>query len=455
MKKYLLWSVSLLMAAAVATSCSKDKTDGPPKGPDSEGNAQLVIMQKSGTATRAADPNNMETPTSAESALATELAVYVFNEDDDLLEYGKGDMTYTGTGPYVTSTFRLTTGPKQFYVFSNTPDLDGLWGQKYEDFEKQILDITFTGNLPSNIATNNEFAIGTLWRPLEPKVVELPTAPAPVFNVNLNIGRLASKITLETVTLGAATIEGRLPGTIVAGSPAWTLRAAPNKMYYVGQYDHNSVPEVPFVRNMPYVSAVHTEAPVSTGTTQNPVFVHYANNANTLGASLYAVENTSERKDDAWAASDAGHLYYGNTTHIQMSFVYTPVPAEIYQADNTTGGSITGTAFWTATFNGERRLYGVDPSAITGVTEVWSHPDGRMYYNFPIRDRDEDGVDKQCRILRNHSYRVAVDRVLNYGRNEENKDVPPTTPIDEEDETDVHVTVEVLDWYLINQSEPL
>ena len=71
-----------------------------------------------------------------------------------------------------------------------------------------------------------------------------------------------------------------------------------------------------------------------------------------------------------------------------------------------------------------------------------------MYYHFPVRDLAEAELEKQCCVIRNHSYQVSILAIRNYGTGNEKE--PEEKPIDPS-ESSVEVEINVLDWYLITQ----
>lgn len=439
--KYLLMAVLVTVGF---TSCNNDndvEDNGGQLVKGKETYAQLRIVQDS-PATYGTTAE--EAPiTAVETDLATTLAVYIFDENG-ILEYVNSSLNVTSQ---ITDAFKITSGFKYFYVFSNNPAItDPVAGTHRTAFEQQVKDVTFASNNTS-ITQNNQFFIGTLWGKLTEVKGDKPAGTTET--ISLQIGRVGAKVALTEVKNDA---RGNLKGDFDNNAAEYRLRATPKKYYLVGQYSVAMPPADGAV----VVSAVHNEgpsdpAPGAGPKDPNPVFVDYtwANATNIGGANqkyYYAIENTTAKH------ATTNEIYFGNTSYLQLKVKYTPDPAELRDAvtgDYNATPAGDGT-FYTATVNGDLFMFNENPQ-IAGATNPLKYDKGINYYNIPIKDQSESGIVQQCKVLRNHYYNMVVNSISRLGENTDYVD--PWTPIKEE--KDVNISVSILQWSKISQIEDL
>ncbi len=456
MKKNLVWSVILLMAGAIITSCSDDKNDGPGIIDDGEGNVVIQVFDvKNSGGLRAFDPNVTEPAEAGESTLASSVAVFVYDQDG-ALDYSNLSLPVdNATGK--TSKFKVPAGYKFFYVFSNSQVKDMASGSNVEDMEKQVAFIkTFDGDIPQPIAVNTAFSLGTLWKKeVGFDVQDQGYGGVPV-TVGLEVGRAAAKVRLQSISKQTAPNVSPLLGNFDAANAIYRLRSVPDRYYIVGQFDESG--NYPPTNGLRYISAVHEKDP-GTSEIKSDAFVDYTWNRNMnpgAGGHYYAVENTTMKMKIE--GNDEENLYYGNTTYVQFRITYTPDGAELYDPATQTAGATLATdgTFYTAIFDNSgspvRRMYASNPENEAGISDTKVYTNGVMFYKFSVRDKSETGIERQCCVIRNHYYEITVDNINNIG--EPDDIVPPETPIEETD-PDVEISIKVLDWYKITTGEDL
>lgn len=457
----------------LATGCSKEGSDTvtPPVNNGEKGYISLTVSSEV-PATRAADPG-AQTATDAELKIdaAKGLKVYVFDENGVLNYSSATDTNATGgalpltdmntvdgtTYPVAGKTFRttpfeVTAGDLYFFVFANDGTLISapITSTPMEDFMKQAVATVYSGgagveNTLLDIATDNQFLLGTLWR--EDKLAAgggTLTDPKPV---DLTIGRLSSKIHLSEITY--ATDNAELKGTFSAGK--YRLGTLANKINTVGFHsgaylpvgnDNNN-------KNVLVESKVHNSQAWLAGDVFNSTdFVQYTafKAVNTSGSGgtntnmFYATENTTARD------ASTGQQYFGNTSYIQVETVYTPKMSEVYNPADIAGGALGTDAtdyaagtFWTGIYQGKRLIFNANPNTNPDVTAVKEYTDGLNYHKFPVFDPNETDAVYKNRVLRNHYYDFNVTNFKDLGSH--TKDVDPKEPIPDKTTVDVKVTV--------------
>lgn len=432
--------------------------------------AKMTIINPTPTGTRGA--TDTETPTAAEESnlKLTAMKMVVFKDGvDGSYDTHHNSLTFAASatpGEYVCESIKLKSGAKFIYVFSDPQGLIDLStvtvATTRKQFEKTLLAAsnvfdTATDN-PIKIASaanGGEFLIGTLWG----VKVNVPTGGTETAAIDLGtkleMGRAASKVKLVSVSKGA---NSPLKGDLGTGNdaPIYRLLSVPKKIYAVGQWSESgSVPGTVNAHGQAVTSAVHNS-------NADADYLNYPwNAAKKEATTYYAVENTAD------------NFLKRNNTLIQLQVVYKPIAAEIFELNaqkqpengatlpangtfyrylvtNATDGSVKYYIF-----NGQLTQSGSDPviDPTWGSVDLTSEQEfvnGKMYYDFPIRDKNEP-VSQQLRVLRNHSYDVTVSSISNFGN--------PTDFVDPDDEIDtetyVDVTINVIPWSKVIQDQPL
>ncbi len=433
------------MAGAVITSCNNEKD-----GPDSEveGNVQIKLYDASVTTTRAYTAE--EPAVQGETELADRIAVFVY-DDSGTLEYQNLSLPVDAQG--VTQTFKVGTGFKYFYIFSNGQMKGADAGSNWDELEKQVAEVQFRENVPIPIAENARMVIGTLWRGdtgddrgNRRHIVGNGYGGEPV-KVGLTVGRATAKIRLNAVNK-ETTRTSPLLGAF--GDHSYILRSVADRYYVVGQLDDSG--DYPPELGLRYISAVHDKTPGTTALPADAFYDYKWEWARTLatGQHFYAVENTTMRQP---SANQPANLFYGNTTFVQLKTQYTPTLAETLNPDGTpaTTALATGDTFYSGILNGQTFIYNDTPT-VAGVSDIKEYENGYMFYKFPVRDRTESGTDAQCCVIRNHYYEITVENIMALG--EPTDEVDPETPIDPND-PDIEINVTVAPWFKVTQGETL
>ncbi|MCD8031795.1 MAG: fimbria major subunit [Bacteroides sp.] len=457
MKKFLTLSVYVLMACAIVTSCNDDKTDAPIP-PQGEGNVQIKVSDANAR-TRAYD--GFEQAEAGEVELADHLAVFVYDQNGSL-DYQNLNLPVNAQG--VTDLFKVSEGMKYFYVFSNGDVSTLPSAAGFADLESEVLRVTFQDNRPKEITTHGAMTIGTLWR-----IGDVNHPHRNLFDVQpnkyggdpnkvaLRIGRTAAKIRLIEINKEQVANASPLKGIFDNVNAIYRLRSVPDKYFRVGKLDSSG--DYPPTTGLRYLSAVHDIGPGSLAFPSDTYIDYFWDETKKPSATdhYYAVENTTKSMEIEDPLEPGEHLYYGNTTYVQFRIAYTPDASEIYSPTvppvlSTTGIPADGT-FYTARYNGQVMIFDSEPPT-TGndFVDPKVYTEGIMYYKFPVRDPKEIGTERQCAVIRNHYYGIKVNNIFNLG--EPTDEVDPKIPINDTD-PDVEITVEVLDWFKVEQGVDL
>lgn len=426
---YYFLMVAILSAGFI--SCNNDDDPKPPPPP--EGNVTVQLKVLDGTPTSYASTET-EPPETGESTLSSQLEVFVFDVNGSFEYYQQ--LGYD-SGTNLTDRFQVTAGPKYFYVFSNLPGNVPAPGQGTTrvTFEETIRTAVVT-NLNTSISVADQFFIGTLWGDTV-RVNGTGTLAAPE-NIAVSVGRIASKIRLKETVSSAS---GNLKGTFA--DPFYRVASIPTEFYMVGQHNGLTMtpPRIPPADGVQVFSAVHNEPANSTKFTEY-LFPTTSN----IGTAYYTIENTT-------AADMQGHVYFGNTTHIQFRVKYVPDASEVYSGSTgDPGGTITGSGdFYTGIRNGSRFIYDSNPIGLGDVTDIKIYTGGLNYYNIPIKDLSESTISLQTSIIRNHYYELRITSISRLG--EDSGTVDPETPITED--KDIQLSITVLPWSKIIYDIPL
>jgi len=429
-------------------SCSKDDVKPGPELPPQSGEERAVTLTiYDRTVGSRAAGTNTDPAVGNESTIDVSggVKVVVFNEDGSLDFPKSGSsvlpITSLGTDMYQTNEFTVTTGQKYFYVFANdaTRDLvpDPIPGMTRSMFINEILAITLDASDNLNITTSN-FMMGTLWSgKIEATSGGIAGNPA---HIQLTIGRLASKVTLNGVSKGVSNLSGTF------SEPYYRLGTIPQKIFVVGHNDETVLAIPPASNHGVVTSAVHTAARYTAMPDQN--YLDYTNTWKQVVAapgseSFYTVENTT--LPDA-----TGTQYYGNTSFIHIRTVYTPGDDEVYNLDLSPKGSFTGPTFYTANLisSGARLIFEEDPRTAAGLNPdadidqntIQVYENGINYHEFPIHDPEEGlPIVQRNAVLRNHSYIYTVTSIADVGSPD--PIVPPEKPVPTTTVLDIEVTV--------------
>lgn len=478
-KRVQLFMVTAIIAAGFV-GCSNEEVAGPNVGPEiKEGGETFSSLVVKDATPGTYGTTETEAPGPTEGLInASNLTAFVFEGDNGApanVSYVSPaiEMVFTGTGPYVSDPFKISTGEKYFYVLADQNGAPLGLEQKSSRgaYERQTVSAGFEVSienvagsttvqrvkpLPKNLAEPEEFLMGTLWGGKKTAVTDVkPEHSDPLRITGLSIGRLAAKVNLTSVTDGGKfTLGGQFNKN---GNATYRLCSVPDAMFLVGQWDGTDEPGTNAAS--PLVKSLYHDEPYGTGHgVQNDKFKNYQwDGAYALNAPYYTVENTSAKQADPVIVGSTAKQYYGNTTYIQLKIHYTPDPTSVHKADGTPGGSIDvdGT-FWVYYVHGEPWIFGTSASeSIPGIDKDSGveYKEGFMYYAFPIRDNSEkDDPVKRNAVLRNHSYSVKVTEIKRFGAGEP-AEVTPETPIEED--TWVTLEVSVLPWSKIGQDVPL
>lgn len=443
--KYLLMAV---IVAAGFTSCDNETVGDNPGGErGKETTAKLRLIEAPGTY----GTDQEQTASSAESTIASSVDIYIF-DDSGVCEYAyEAHPVNPATG--LADEIKVTEGQKYFYVFSNKPSSvqkPEVNVTSREAFEKSVITATIASNNTS-ITQDNSFLIGTLWRKVTTVTGEENQ------NISIEIGRAGAKIALTSVD--TKIVGELLKGNFVLNTAIYRVCAVPTEFYLVGQYSGTIAPPAD---GAVVTSAVHDENATASGSLTddnwNPKFKNYTFESSTnIGGnnqkSYYAIENTSKKFDN--------YLRYGNTTFLQLQIKYQPKQGnggEVHDKDGNPNASLTqGETFYAAKVNGQTVIFNESPNGNLAGLDTQSirrYENGINYYRIVVKDNSEraGGNEQSMKVLRNHYYEVAVNSFSKLG--DEDEEVKPWWPIIGE-ETEVDVTVKVINWSKITQIEDL
>ena len=444
-----------LMLLFTLFSCSDETTgDSSPTVPKEEIPQEVSLVIKTNNKEAG---SRAEYPSEGDEALIAnnrKVKLYVYKATGELEKFDE-DLQLDGQSK---ATIMLTTGEKYFYVFANTTgssNTDAAAITKkdfYTPYELQTVDIAFGTDNATPDLTEPNFILGTLWRE-KVEITSGMTAP-----VVLNIGRMVAKVKLTGVDKGGT--YSVMAGTFTEAE--YRIASVPTKNYWVGQYDHQNwtLPPPPGDNNIygAVTSAVHNEPPViDPGDTPNPLYHHYPEyidvtempvpDTGDMTEFFYTIENTTAKDNQSL-------LYYGNTTHIRLKTVYTPVATEVYDAMlKNNNQTLTGGTFWTIVHNGIRYITNARPddSYKDEDTEIKEYKNGVNYHKFAIKDVKQTDVEKRHSVYRNHFYQISVTGIRDLGEPTDVIDPKEPIPIEEE----VEIAVEVIDWSRITQDEEI
>jgi hypothetical protein len=435
----------------IAVNCSKEPNISKSGKKGEEGFVQLTIRSEA-PGTRGSVGTEGATAQEVAIQESQGLKVYVFNLDGSLDYAGNQTLIATGTpNTFKSAPFQVTTGDKYFFVFAN----DGANritapspATTMDNFMKQAVTAVYdeTGNL--DIATANNFLLGTLWK--STNLAAAGGTSTDPKTVNLTIGRLSSKINLESVV----TTSTGMNGTFTA--PRYRIGTMPYKINTAGITEGATSPVgthgilvYSHAHNAPYWDVEVPPPTIAFNATdyhQNADFkTVLGDGVTTFNTNIfYATENTSARGNN-------GFLYYGNTTYIQIETKYTPVDAEIYDPETLLPDAIlpeTETFFVGYLNDGTRLIFNrlpveeTDDADINYTAGFFEYENGLNYHKFAIYDVNETDDVMRFRVLRNHYYMYKVTNFKDLGSH--TNEVDPEEPIPST--TTVDIQVMVLPW---------
>lgn len=444
MIKYLM--VICIMALGI-TACQND--DGPVEpNPPVKGKPTTVQLKLIHGIPATYAAGGTELPSAAEKVIANTLDIYIFDSDGLFENKVTKGRTQDGTNDiYVTDTFKIRTGFKYIYVFSNAPSgiTQPSIGTNRITFEKEAAKVTFSADRP-DIATDGQFFISTLWG--EKKEIQGTGTVTTPEVISLNMGRVAAKLEmLGVVKNGSGSLKGEF------SRPSIKVRSIPLYYHLIGQWSN----AIPPAAGASVISWAHDKVAESTGElpNTNDFLTEYAYSPEfniETGKSIpyYVIENTTNPE-----VSNVGQQY-GNTTHIYLKVKYTPDPSEL--VDPITGGAGTLPAdgtFFTGDTEGGTIIFSSDPngqpnSGLEDDDVIKKFTEGFTYYRAAIADINETQNINKYRVLRNHYYGLRVTHITRLGEHDEESKWKPKDPIIEESIIDLQVTV--LPWASVIQN---
>ena len=428
--------------ALVMTGC-KSESNGPGIEKGEKSTVSLTIRNASDPVSRAATDEENASPAESDVTIGTGLKVVVFNEDGSL-DYTSAatNLTLTGTGPYTSAAFSIIAGVKYFFVFANDAAVGGKVTMPavgsaitMDQFMAQVISVAHTAGALDITAANN-FLLGSMWK-VSKNAAGGGTTASPV-NIQLEIGRLASKINVAEIQTANTT----LAGAFSAG--AYRIGSLPKKINTVGIHTGSSIPVGSGNTGVMVTSAVHNTSYPTAYPDAN--YERYSgDNFNPAGTALYTTENTTA------LGGPLGQQFYGNTTFIQLETVYTPASSEVYDpATLTAGATLTDNNFWTGYLvsTGDMVIFNRLPTTGDDTDIDYDrgfgvYTGGKNYHKFPVYDKSETaGIVYSNRVLRNHYYEFKITNFISLGSPD--KEVDPEEPIDAP--TTVTVEVTVMKW---------
>lgn len=402
----------------VLASCSKDEkgTDG---GRGEETTMTLIVTQEAAAPSRAFDDSALEAPSTDESKISGNVKVVIFDNAKNLEKSVDAAVTANKT-----TNFKISSGKKYVYVLANIPSaavVDYTTGKSLEDFEKQIQTLS-----QADVSTPEHFFMTNVQTPEGYTIVTGVTDPAAENKnqVKVKIGRVAAKITVE-FTATAATSEG---GTL--SGLEYKVGSMAKKTYTVGQFESGQL-KTPFYSSATIDAADHGDEAAYKA----------------LATVSYVLENANAEPQE------------GNTTRLMVKGTFTP-KEWLNGTDGTVGTASADGTFWFVV-DASNNVVGYansDPAAgdgwAAGHTST-KYQDGTSYYNKVwIMDYSESVKTKKYSVIRNHSYKVNINRINGPGSSTENGNVvDPTDPV--ETETEMLADIKVLDWWKVEQDSTL
>jgi hypothetical protein len=490
MKKLFILAAALAVGLA---SCQKGPDNSGVDTKDGEIGYYSFRVKTAGApgATRAADEGD-QPATAKELTVVTgagALKVAVFDTEGVFETWGELELNEDGVGTNSyrsenvsgeASTIAIPQGEHYFFVFVN--DVNNkitrpAGGVAMDAWMKSEFGITtFTDGRPMDIATDDKFLMGTLWKDQIKNAPTGGTADDPI-EIPVTIGRLASKIAFKKVEKGTSNMNGSFT------NPKFRLGTISKSMFFVGVTNRTAYPYAPYYISdtetgaATLVTSAKDEATATLGNVTTDSQKPYAYNTtdfvtyggwNTIneGATgtdtdpytfVYATENTTKRQDSSLENEEEEPIFddvqfYGNTTYIQVETTYNPVAGtgetgEVYTVNGNAVGPkaavfVEGTTFYTGVFNGKRLIFNESPAGIDGISEVHTYTEGKNYHKFPVQDQRELDAVYRNRVLRNHYYEYAITKIVDLGSWDQ--EVNPEEPIDEI--TNVQLAVTIKHW---------
>ncbi len=472
----------LLMSAALAASllfagCAKDNGEGPDPDPTG-GEVSRMVLTVQSLAEKTPGSRAATTGDEGQQADPNELTIYpahglkvaIFYESglfaqakEYALELKEGS---AGTEEAVYSTptsdaITLAEGSYYFFVFANdAADKIALptAGASMSEWMADEFAVDYTAQGVPDIVDldavpSKGFLLGTLWKE-DVKAIAKTTSQEPQEVTLPTLGRLSSKIWVKQLKATTSTTNPALSGTF--SSAMYRLGAVALEMSNVGIVQ-TAGKNKPFDKGTIVTSYLHMAGHDSNkfrdkaGSTWKAVSATVEPTANGF---FYASENTTGRTDN----NDKNILasqFYGNTTHVILELVYTPVSSEILMWNGSawvTGGVLEETTFWSAGEGENRKIYNENPKsnddklAATGFAEgdIHEYSQGKSFYVFPVNDPNEDDPIAKNRVLRNHYYEYTIDGIRDLGAPTETEVVDDDKPVEEN--TNLVLKISVGKW---------
>jgi hypothetical protein len=465
MKRMFKWVGAIAVFGLLATACSNE-TNESVNSADGDGETQGVHLTISTVTpvTRAAE-DDAQGASAEELAIDTDtkLKVAVFNQGGNLVNSMLMTLEETATeGVYKTQeTIDVTAGNLFFYVFANDGadkiTLPGV-GSTMAAFVEDVFEVAYAADGSLDIATANQFLLGTLWQKYEITPAG-GTTEAPK-TVPLVIGRLASKVNLLSVVQTSDNMSGKFT------TPKYRLGTLALDLTQVG--NNETANTLPYGTNKEVLvtSAKHLALPTMVEDEDevfNSVdFCRYnrADDAFVALSDPTANENMFYATENTTGVDAAGLQYFGNTTYVQVETQYIPLRGEVIETveKNATTGEwepkvYTATpdadftegdgSFWIGYFKNERLLFSMNPATIDGfpVQDVHKYEAGLNYHKFVVFDETEPTAKSETRnrVLRNTYYEFKVTNFKDLGS--WTSDVDPKEPVPAETMVDLSVTV--------------
>lgn len=431
------------------TSCNNEIDDTTGIGGGNNNGEKSVIsltIKNEGATTRAT--TGTEKASTEESGIKTEygIKVVVFNENGSL-DFSKKINLHSKTDFFLTDTFEITVGNKYFFVFANDKNNKisiPASGSNINMDEFFIQAVSVAKDINTDIANNNEFLLGSLWK--DATFVGAGTKDTP-YGVELTIGRLSSKTKLTKVSTKADK-NNDVNGNFI--NPKYRIGSISKKINTVGVYEGAVLPTKS--DGVLVTSIVHNSDTLTVGgdnnDTQTSDFYRYSDAWKEVKDSFYLTENTTALHKDTKVQ------YFGNTTYIQVETKYVPATGEVYNPETLAAEDLTGDGtFYTALLKstGKRIILSGLPSDSSKInsdidqTTILEYKQGLNYHKFVIFDPKENIADpvKRNRVLRNHYYEFEITNFKDLGS--PTSEVKPGEPVPSTTSVDLKVTVKPWD----------
>ncbi|WP_165042482.1 Mfa1 family fimbria major subunit [Dysgonomonas sp. ZJ709] len=341
---------------------------------------------------------------------------------------------------YASKTITTTTGTHYFYAIVNETaaitDIVSTYKKgaiSLNDVKKDVIDIAAIDEL----TTDDDFLMTSVGTPISKILISASVGEAETEgnenNFKIEVGRAVAKVNVYMEPDANTDPSG---GVLTAVK--YKIHNNPKQMYIVPKFEGIQL-------WAPFYSA------------ENVITTSYFNNLEYLRTDKsepsYAMENSNEIPKE------------GNATYISVKGVYEPkVVYNRNEVISTPAADKTFYRIWSAEDNSwNEKFFNENPyPLIDQLVEsgdiVVKYTEGVCYYRLYLADNEESTVIAKHTVKRNTYFKVTITSVSGVGGSAEGGGNEPTVPTDPKpenplaSETNIHATIDVMPWSVIEQS---